>query len=124
MAKYRNNPRAVAALVRETEVHKDCYIDEEVFALEMAHLFANTWVYVGHASQVPQAGDFFSTTVGDQPVVMVRHTDGSIKVLYAVIGPASPSWRFTTSARPPVTTPSTASTARPRLPAPLTPSGS
>lgn len=82
MAKYHNNPKAVAALVRDTEVHKDCYIDEEVFALEMAHLFANTWVYVGHASQVPQAGDHFSTTVGDQPVVMVRHTDGSIKVLY------------------------------------------
>ena len=82
MARYHANPQAVAALVRETEVHKDCYIDEEVFALEMAHLFANTWVYVGHASQVPKAGDYFTTTVGDQPVVMVRHSDNNIKVLH------------------------------------------
>lgn len=82
MSRYHHKPDAVAALVRDTEVHKDCYIDQEVFELEMAHLFANTWVYVGHASQVPQVGDFYSTTVGDQPVVMVRHTDQSIRVLY------------------------------------------
>lgn len=82
MAKYHKHPQAVAALVRETEVHKDCYIDDEVFDLEMAHLFANTWVYVGHASQVPKVGDFYTTTVGTQPVVMVRHTDQSVRVLY------------------------------------------
>ena len=82
MGSYRDNPQAVAALVREREIHKDCYIDPEVFALEMEHLFANTWVYVGHASQVPKPGDYFTTTVGDQPVVMVRHTDDTVRVLY------------------------------------------
>lgn len=82
MAKYHKHAQAVAALVRETEVHKDCYIDDEIFDLEMAHLFANTWVYVGHASQVPKVGDFYTTTVGTQPVVMVRHTDQSVRVLY------------------------------------------
>jgi len=74
MDRYRNKPAAIAALVRDTEVHRDCYIDPEVFALEMQHLFANTWVYVGHASQVPNKGDFYTTTVGTEPVVMVRHT--------------------------------------------------
>ncbi|MDP1533141.1 MAG: Rieske 2Fe-2S domain-containing protein, partial [Rubrivivax sp.] len=82
MDRYRNQPEAVAALVREREIHKDAYIDAEVFALEMEHLFANCWVYVGHASQVPQVGDFYATTVGDQPVVMVHHTDGSVHVLH------------------------------------------
>lgn len=82
MTRYRDNPASVAALVRDTEVHKDCYISEEIFALEMEQLFASTWIYVGHASQIPKPGDFYGTSVGDQPVVMVRHTDGSIKVLY------------------------------------------
>ncbi|MET4575618.1 aromatic ring-hydroxylating dioxygenase subunit alpha [Ottowia thiooxydans] len=82
MSRYHDNPAAVAALVRDTEVHKDCYVSDEVFALEMEQLFTHTWVYVGHASQVPKPGDFYGTTVGDQPVIMVRHTDGSIKVLY------------------------------------------
>lgn len=82
MSKYRNRPDAVAALVQEAQVHRDCYIDQEIFELEMEHLFANTWVYVGHASQVPKPGDFYTTTVGDQPVVMVRHSDGSVRVLH------------------------------------------
>lgn len=82
MTRYTDRPDAVAALVRDTEIHKHCYVDEEVFHLEMTHLFANTWVYVGHASQVPQPGDYFATTVGDQAVVMVRHEDGSVRVLH------------------------------------------
>lgn len=80
--RYHDKPEAVAALVRDTEVHKDCYTSEEVFALEMEQLFASAWIYVGHGSQIPKPGDFYATTVGDQPVVMVRHTDASIKVLY------------------------------------------
>jgi len=82
MTRYADRPDAIAALVRDTEIHKDCYIDDEVFRLEMAHLFANTWVYVGHASQVPQPGDYHATTVGDHPVIMVRHQDGSVRVLH------------------------------------------
>ena len=42
MTGYRGNAEAVRNLVRETEVHRDVYIDDEVFALEMEHLFANT----------------------------------------------------------------------------------
>jgi len=82
MGSYRDRPDAIRALVRDTEVHKDLFVDRELFALEMEHLFANTWVYVGHASQVAKPGDYATTTVGDQPLVMVRHTDGSVKVLY------------------------------------------
>ncbi len=81
MGKYRNDPAAIQALVRPGEVHKDLYVDPELFDLEMERLFANTWVYVGHASQVPQPGDYFTTTVGTEPVVMVRHSDRSVRVL-------------------------------------------
>jgi benzoate/toluate 1,2-dioxygenase subunit alpha len=72
---------AIRKLVREAEVHRDVYVDQELFQLEMEHLFANTWVYVGHDSQAPKAGDFYTTTIGVEPVIMVRHTDGTIKVL-------------------------------------------
>ena len=82
MGKYRGHPEAVRALVRETEVHRDVYTDPEIFDLEMEHLFANTWVHVGHASQIPNPGDYVTTTIGNQPVLMVRHNDGSVKVLH------------------------------------------
>ncbi len=55
MNRYNGNAAAVHDLVRETEVHRDVYVDQEMFELEMEHLFANTWVYVGHDSQMPES---------------------------------------------------------------------
>lgn len=81
-SRYRDDPAALRALARDAEVHRDVYTDPEIFALEMERLFANTWVYVGHDSQVPGAGDYFGTTIGAQPVLMVRHEDGTVHVLY------------------------------------------
>ncbi|MCY4190828.1 MAG: aromatic ring-hydroxylating dioxygenase subunit alpha [Rhodospirillaceae bacterium] len=82
MSVYRENPDAIRALVRPREVHRDVYIDDEVFELEMEHLFANTWVYLGHGSQVPEPGDFLTTKVGHQPLLVSRHRDGKIYVNY------------------------------------------
>lgn len=82
MSRYERDPEAIRALVRDCEVHRDLFIDEEIFQLEMKNLFANVWIYVGHASQVSKPGDFYSTTIGDQPVVMVRNSDLSIRVLH------------------------------------------
>ena len=43
----------VLSLVEDDRVHRDLYLNPELFALEQKHFFANTWNYVGHASQVP-----------------------------------------------------------------------
>jgi phenylpropionate dioxygenase-like ring-hydroxylating dioxygenase large terminal subunit len=82
MNRYAGNAEALRALVREQEVHRDVYVSEEVFQLEMEHMFPNSWVYVGHDSQVPNPGDYFGTTIGTQPVLLVRHTDGKVHVLH------------------------------------------
>jgi benzoate/toluate 1,2-dioxygenase alpha subunit len=71
----------VAALVQDDQVHRDVYLDQDIFDLEMAQLWSNTWVYVGHASQVPEKGDYYATDVAMQPLMMVRHTDGSVRVM-------------------------------------------
>jgi phenylpropionate dioxygenase-like ring-hydroxylating dioxygenase large terminal subunit len=81
MSRYRT-ARDVAALVETDRVHRDVYLSEELFALEREHFFARTWNYVGHASQVPQAGDFVSLEIAGRPLVMVRQPDASLRVLY------------------------------------------
>jgi phenylpropionate dioxygenase-like ring-hydroxylating dioxygenase large terminal subunit len=81
MKPYRDHPRALQALVEADRVHRDVYIDPEVFQLEMERLWSRTWVYVGHASQVPAAGDFITADIAAKPVILVRHTDGSVRVL-------------------------------------------
>jgi phenylpropionate dioxygenase-like ring-hydroxylating dioxygenase large terminal subunit len=57
MNSYRDRPDAIRALVQEDRVHRDLYLSDELFALEQERFFANTWLYVGHASQVPNTGD-------------------------------------------------------------------
>jgi phenylpropionate dioxygenase-like ring-hydroxylating dioxygenase large terminal subunit len=79
-----SQPRAadIAALVQEDRVHRDLYLSPELFALEQQHFFANTWNFVGHASQVPNAGDYVAVTIAGQPLLMVRQPDGDIRVLH------------------------------------------
>jgi len=81
MPRYRDDPRALERLIEADRVHRDVYTDPEVFQLEMERLWARTWIYVGHASQVPNAGDFITVDIAAKPVIMVRQTDGSIRVL-------------------------------------------
>jgi phenylpropionate dioxygenase-like ring-hydroxylating dioxygenase large terminal subunit len=81
MGRYRDNPQALAALVQPDQVHRDVYIDQEVFELEMEQLWSNTWIYVGHDSQVPNPGDYFTADIAGKPVVMVRDEDSAVRVL-------------------------------------------
>jgi phenylpropionate dioxygenase-like ring-hydroxylating dioxygenase large terminal subunit len=72
----------VAKLVEPDRVHRTVYTDAAIFDLEMANIFEKVWTYVGHESQVPNPGDYWTTIVGRQPVILVRHQDGSVNVLY------------------------------------------
>jgi benzoate/toluate 1,2-dioxygenase alpha subunit len=78
---YRGNPQALRALVQPDRVHRDLYISQEVFELEQEHFFANTWNFVGHDSQVPRPGDYITNDIAGRPLIVVRHTDGSVRVM-------------------------------------------
>ena len=80
MTRYRRAD--IAALVEEDRVHRDVYTSEEIFALEQQHFFANTWVYLGHASQVPAPGDYIAVDIAGRPLLLVRQADGGLRVLY------------------------------------------
>ncbi|NML45848.1 Rieske 2Fe-2S domain-containing protein [Ramlibacter sp. G-1-2-2] len=80
-SRYRGNPEALRSLVQPDRVHRDLYISQEVFELEQEHFFANTWNYIGHDSQVPNAGDYVTNDIAGRPLIVVRHQDGSVKVL-------------------------------------------
>lgn len=73
---------ALAALVRADSVHKRVYTDPEIFALEMERIYGQAWIYVGHESQVKNTGDYHTTRIGDQDVIMVRGADGKVNVVY------------------------------------------
>ena len=71
----------IAKLIEPGRVHRRVYTDPDIFELEMERIFGRAWLFVGHASQVPRSGDYVTTELGRQPVVMTRHRDGSVHVL-------------------------------------------
>ena len=81
-AGYRGHLAAIRALVQHERVHRDVYLSEEIFALEQEHFFAKTWNYLGHASQVPEAGDYWTLDFAGRPLLMLRQADGGVRVLY------------------------------------------
>jgi phenylpropionate dioxygenase-like ring-hydroxylating dioxygenase large terminal subunit len=81
MSRYRDDPAAIRALVRDDAVHRDVYIDPDIFRLEMDRLWARTWIYVGHTSQVPNPGDYITCDIAAEPVLMIRQADQSVRVL-------------------------------------------
>lgn len=59
-------------------MRRDAFTDEELFELEMKHIFEGNWVYVAHESQIPNPNDFFTTNIGRQPIIIARNKDGQL----------------------------------------------
>lgn len=62
-------------------VNRQVFTDEEIFELEMEHIFEGNWVYLAHESQLPEIGDYFTTYIGRQPVVITRDKEGKLNCL-------------------------------------------
>ena len=70
-----------AHLVQPHRVHRRIYTDQRIFETEMTRVFAASWCYVGHESEIPGPGDYRTTTLGLRPVLMTRGRDGAVNVL-------------------------------------------
>jgi phenylpropionate dioxygenase-like ring-hydroxylating dioxygenase large terminal subunit len=74
-------PLGIGQLILDDRTHRRIYTDAAIFDLEMRQIFENTWVYVGHESEVGLPGDYKTTLIGRQPVILVRDTGGQLRVL-------------------------------------------
>ena len=60
------------------------YTSEEFYAFEREAIFGHEWLCVGRVDQVPEPGDYFTLTMADEPLVVVRGQDRVLRVLSAV----------------------------------------
>ncbi len=69
------------------------YFSPEVYAAEKETIFARTWQVVGHHDRVKNAGDYFTTELIGEPLVVVRGADDKLRAFYNVCrhraGPAA-----------------------------------
>ena len=62
-------------------VQREIFVNEEIYKEEMEKVFGRAWLFVGHESQIPNRGDFFSSRMGEEAVILCRDDEGKIRVL-------------------------------------------
>jgi p-cumate 2,3-dioxygenase alpha subunit len=62
-------------------VNRRAFTDPHVLELERERVFNQCWIYTGHESEIPNPGDFRARRVAGRPVILVRGTDGQVRVL-------------------------------------------
>jgi p-cumate 2,3-dioxygenase subunit alpha len=62
-------------------VNRRVFTDPHLLELERQRVFEHSWIYAGHESEIPQPGDFRARNVAGRPVVLVRGSDGQVRVL-------------------------------------------
>jgi len=72
----------LSRFVRPGRVHRQIYTDPAIFELELQRIFGVAWIYVGHESQVKKPGDYLRSFIGRKPVVVVRDSEGHIRVIH------------------------------------------
>ena len=64
-----------------TWVSRQAFRDPEIHAAEQERIFKRCWLFLGHESQVAEPGDFFTSYMGEEPVIVTRGADGALHVL-------------------------------------------
>ena len=60
------------------------YTSDEVLAFEKEAIYTREWVCVGRAERIPNAGDWFTVTIMDEPLIVVRDKESNVRCMSAV----------------------------------------
>jgi choline monooxygenase len=73
-----------APLALASTIPAPWYVDQRIAELERLTVFSKTWQLVARTGQLQAPGQFISTFVAREPVVVVRGNDGALRAFYNV----------------------------------------
>lgn len=62
-------------------IDRRIFWDEEIYKLELERIFARCWLMVGHESQIAKPGDFLTSHMGEDAIIISRSRDNGIHVM-------------------------------------------
>jgi len=60
------------------------YVSPEIYQRDIERMLMRHWICVGHASAIPEAGDYFTYELDRESVIIIRGRDGVIRALMNV----------------------------------------
>ncbi len=60
------------------------YRSHVTYALELEHILYQSWLYAGHVSQIPNAGDYFLFDLGEDSIIVSRGQDGAVQAMHNI----------------------------------------
>ena len=60
------------------------YKDESIFDLEKNHIFYDSWIFIGHESQIPNKGDYFVYKLLEEEIIVLRNKENEVKAFFNV----------------------------------------
>jgi phenylpropionate dioxygenase-like ring-hydroxylating dioxygenase large terminal subunit len=76
--------RSVGDWSEAVTLPSECYTSPEFYEFETEVIFSHEWLGLGRADQIPNPGDYFTITIVDEPLIVVRDQEGEIVVMSAV----------------------------------------
>lgn len=65
--------------IAEGRMSRKVFWERDIYEQELEKIFARAWLFLGHVSQIPKDGDYVTTSMGEDDVLVVRQKDGAIK---------------------------------------------
>jgi glycine betaine catabolism A len=81
--------RAKSGIARAQTLPQRYFVSEEIFAREEEKIFSKQWLLVGHQSELPHPGNFFTVEVANESLIIVRSSlngaeEASIRAFYNI----------------------------------------
>jgi benzoate/toluate 1,2-dioxygenase subunit alpha len=57
---------------------REMFTSEDLFDLEMKHIFEGNWIYLAHESQISKVNDYYTTKIGRQSIFITRNKDNQL----------------------------------------------
>jgi phenylpropionate dioxygenase-like ring-hydroxylating dioxygenase large terminal subunit len=66
--------------LRQGKISREIFSSRDIYEEELEKVFTRAWLFVGHESQIPNPGDFFTSRMGGESVILARDKKKKVHV--------------------------------------------